>query len=801
MRSTFAFCLLVMVSASQLLAVDPSVPKSAASVKQAFSRQDARQVRSIAQSSQKLRSLGKQMLIVNPSVNTKARTSQAVQSVLRRPIDIARRQVPRTPSSDSVRKAATARLPQEYEIEPAFSRKPAPTLPASKDALKQVGRAKVPSKELAKQPAVKKDTVPSVVKSPLPPPPKTELPYRRINVAPADATRTPSLSPVSDPVGSAVRRTPDEGRVPPAPRSVFVADPIMDGQSMEALLESGTHPKGSPDSLVTRLTIVPADATNSVAEPATHTDQKIQFESDVPQLRVSTVGPNTLVVGKSGRYGITLINKSNFDAYDVQVRCSIPGWVDLDDHEASTGEVVNQLRDVVWLVKHVPARGEQTLNLDLTPTAGRAFELNVDISVQPSQTRKRIAIQEPKLALNLVGPESVVYGEFESWQIEVTNPGTGDANDVVLEVYSGSRKLESKALGSIAAGSSRNATLEIQAKEIGRHGLRLVATGNPLLRDELTDEFLCRRGRLSVSIAGSDLEYAGTATRYEVALQNDGDAATQNVLMNLELPSGVQYVSGLESPTVTAGGVSWVVSKVAVDQRLMFPIVLQLRDGGSHVMAVNASSTGDLEAAAKITTAAMTSADLKLKVSDPIGPQPSGETMSYEIEVFNQGSKAARQIEVIAVCAPELVPQDVDGNAHIKGGHIYFKPIAELPADHKVSFVVRTLATEAGAHAFRVIVKSYEPNQRLAIEESTQFYERKRVEPVVEVEESVLENEAVEETARRIQPLQRSRLTVPPPFSTKPEPATPRKSNRVVKPELIDLEVEEMAARSGSETR
>ncbi len=540
-------------------------------------------------------------------------------------------------------------------------------------------------------------------------PPVTD---RRINARPDSySVSKPLRQQVAPPVGT---------RATPAAQDVQTNNDVNSVELIDLMTVNAPAGMGSPTGLRTQLTVQPG-ATLTTTNPVTG---DVHFDSDVPQLRVRTVGPDTLIVGKSARYEITLNNKSNFDARDVQVRCSIPAWVKLDRYDSSIGLVATESQDLRWSVEHVPARGEQKLTLDLTPTAGKGFELHVDIAVQPAKTRKQITIQEPILSVDVSGPDSVVYNQTGQWQVLIENPGTGDANDVVLDIHSGSRHLESEYLGTIPAGGKRTATLELASKSVGKHSIRTSVKGSLGLNDEHKSDFICRRGELSINVTGSDIEYAGAFTDYQVTVANQGNAVAKNVLVSLELPPGVQYESGLLAPVLTEGSVSWVANELPVGESQDYRVRLKIARGGIHKIVATASNTDDLSAKSAVETQAMISADLRLRVVDPVGPQALGTTCEYGIEVVNQGTDTAREIEIIAVCAPELEAVDVEGNAHIKGGHIYFKPLADLAADHKVSYTVRARATKPGTHTFRVIVKSYHPNMRLATEESTQFFDR-----------------------------------------------------------------------------
>lgn len=493
-------------------------------------------------------------------------------------------------------------------------------------------------------------------------------------------------------------------------------------------LDSFTVGSGISDSsaaaqgaIVASLRLAPG---NNGATIDNNRSKQIRFDSDVPQLRVSTEGPDTLVVGRAARYVITLTNLSSFEASDVAVKCSIPKWVDLESHQASSGDLGSRSPTLVWNVDNVSSNGNQKLALDLIPRAGRGFELNVDVAVQPTKSRKKITIKEPKLQLALQGPDNVVYGETGVWKLSIDNPGTGDANEVNVEIFSGSTKLCDAAVGSVVAGGNRELEMELSARATGVHPLRAVVTGSLGLRDNASTEFLVRRGLLTVGVTGSELEYAGSNTKYVVVVRNDGNAIAKNVLVNLTIPEGVTYLSGLEQFSRQPEGISWMVKEIPVGKELRFPLAMQIVTGGVHELGVTATTVDNLAASHSIVTQSEIAADLKLEVIDPSGPRPIGTILEYEIHITNHGTDVANQIAAIAVCSPEVEAVDVSSNAAIKQGQIFFKPVESLKPGMKVVHRVKVRATKPGSHAFRVIVKCYDPDLRLASEETTRFFDR-----------------------------------------------------------------------------
>ena len=171
---------------------------------------------------------------------------------------------------------------------------------------------------------------------------------------------------------------------------------------------------------VSSMELLPAPHDRRSATNSVGTDSRdVQVSSEVPQMTVSTVGPDKLVVGRAAMYVIKLRNNSDFAASDIRVHASLPSWVQLRSHESSVGSVQSSRSGIVWNVDDISANQARELHVELVPRSGKPFDLNVDVAVQPQKAKTRITIEEPKVQVELHGHESVIYGESTPFRIEI----------------------------------------------------------------------------------------------------------------------------------------------------------------------------------------------------------------------------------------------------------------------------------------------------------------------------------------------------------------------------------------------
>ena len=382
----------------------------------------------------------------------------------------------------------------------------------------------------------------------------------------------------------------------------------------------------------------------------------VALNSQAPSLRVSTSGPETIVVGQPATYLVTLSSQGEVAAENITVRVALPPGVDLQATKATAGAV--DKKDILigdgrllWNIEQLPARAEESLSLVLVPQEGRGFDLSVDWSLQTRSSKTPITVQEPKLQLEFAGPDDLVFGETAAWTIAVANPGTGDAQDVNLEVYCGDDKLGSIKVGTLAAGADRTVDLKLQPNQVGAARFAAVAVAQRGLKAESVHAFLVRRGQLQIKLDGPSFEYAGDETLYHVRVGNMGNADAKDVTVCLSLPADTQYQGGLEAVDVSPQGVNWKIDCVAPGTESVFQVRCEFRHGGEQQLVANVSTPDQLSASDSVVTRVQAAADLKLEVLDPKGPRPVGTRTDYEIHVTNRGTDTARKVYVVAICA------------------------------------------------------------------------------------------------------------------------------------------------------
>ncbi len=456
-------------------------------------------------------------------------------------------------------------------------------------------------------------------------------------------------------------------------------------------------------------------------------DDQIRMSSSGPALRIDTVGPRSILIGKQATYSVTLSNVGNETAKDVFVRVELPEWVDVISSESSAG--VAQPQDgegsdqrLIWNVTQLAAQGRETLQLKVVPLKNRGFGLAIDWTVRPESSLAQIEVEEPQLELSVFGPKDILYGETAVYTIQLTNPGTGDATDVSVDFSYGAQNLPSKRVGTLAAGAQTEISVELTSRQAGTLPVSAIATGSNGLRASAAEEVLVRRANLELTVIGSQRKFAGGVGTYEVHVRNTGNATATDVLAKVLLPSGGKFIAGSDLTPANQGFIKRV-GPLAPNAERVFTLQCQLTTPGDNRLEVHAEAESELAASGSFVTRVDALADLKLRVNDPQGPTAVGTKSTYEITVENRGSKAAEDVKVIAQFSEGVEPVRAQGSvAEIVPGQVLFQAIPRIGPGEQIKLTIMAVADRAGNHRFRVETTSSEPETRLVAEESTHYF-------------------------------------------------------------------------------
>ena len=522
-----------------------------------------------------------------------------------------------------------------------------------------------------------------------------------------DPAGAPNLAPASP-----------EPEASPATAETFVPPaPVPDTQS--AGMRSSRRNVVNPEDLM-------------VPEPTAKSADNVLFKRQSPLLSVETTGPRTVVIGKEAVYTVTLSNGGDVAAQDLVIGVKIPDWTDVVGSQSSAGTTRPSSADgsepFQWRLPRLEAHGKETLALRLVPRKGRPFDLNVQWTFSPIASQTMVDVQEPKLVMNIAGPDEVLFGQSKLYRLTLSNPGTGKAENVAIDLWpvgNASAAPTRHPLGTLRAGESKVVELELTARQGGTVTIHAGASADPGLKTEATQEVLVRRAAVAVAIDGAKSRYAGTVAGYTIKVSNPGNAPAENVRVTAALPPEAKFTSATQGGQWKGdlGKVIWNLPTLRPGEEQVLELRCTLSAPGANKLQVMSNATGDLNDMADIVTNVEALADLKLEVSDPSGPTAVGDEMVYELRVRNRGTKSADSVGVVAYFSEGIEPISAEGGTcDIANGVVAFRPLATLAVGGEVVYRIHAKAEKTGKQVFRTEVECGTLGTKLVSAEEAMIY-------------------------------------------------------------------------------
>ena len=458
----------------------------------------------------------------------------------------------------------------------------------------------------------------------------------------------------------------------------------------------------------------------------------VLLTNTAPAITFETTGPRTIIIGQRSDYTVRIINVGRVDAKNVMVNVKMPAWAEVNSTSASQGAAVADSSNgadskVTWEIERLAAGASETLSLGLIPRDSRPIDLAVGWSFAPKHSSAQIVVQEPMLRMDIHGPSEVRFGETATFTVTLSNPGTGDASNVVLNLMptSQQRVAGSREIGVLKAGERKSVDIELTAHRAGRLKVRAMAQARGGLRDEANQEVVVRRANLEMAVMGPPRNYAASVAVYKVRIENVGDAVAENAMAVATLPAGASFLSGSDGATYDPerGQVTWRVGTLQPSVARVLEMNCELHTSGENRMDVHCEADMDLSVAKSVTTHVEALADLKLYVNDPKGAIAVGESSVYEVRVENRGTKAAEMVQVVGYFSDGIEPTTIRGvRGDVATGQVVLDPIDSIAAGQQVVFQIYAKASRPGNHVFRAELQCSTPETRLAAEEWTKYY-------------------------------------------------------------------------------
>lgn len=445
-------------------------------------------------------------------------------------------------------------------------------------------------------------------------------------------------------------------------------------------------------------------------------------------LVVEKRGPREARIGQPCRFAVRIRNTGGADAENVTLTDQVPAGAQL----ISTNPTAQQEGDrLVWRLGSIPAGATRTVEMRIEPTRegplGSVARVTMDTAASASTVCTR-----PQLAVRMSAPRSVLLGEEQMVTIELHNPGTGAATNVMLSEdvpaalrHPAGAELEFE-VGTLEPGETRRIDLRMTAAAAGRvqNLVTVVADGD--LRAEESVEFEIVAPSLAVTIDGPKRRYLESQASYTIGVDNPGTAPARDVRLVTQLPRGMEFVraNNLGEYDATTHSVYWSLAELPEGERGEVQLVAMPVAAGEHTLKVASEAGAGLKAAQAHRVQVEGVASLAFEVRDLQDPIAVGDEAVYEIRVLNEGTKAATgvNVRVESPAGMRVVAAQGETGARTSDGRAEFAPLERLEPGEKVAYRVRIAGLEAGDQRVTVLVDADDLTRPIRREESTRVY-------------------------------------------------------------------------------
>ncbi len=445
-------------------------------------------------------------------------------------------------------------------------------------------------------------------------------------------------------------------------------------------------------------------------------------------ISIQKLVPPEIQVGRRCTFAIRVRNTGQRTAQNVQIRDEIPLGTELVGTAPQATVSGSQL---VWDLGSLSVGEERLVEMELLPTEEREIGSVATVTLAAQASAKALCTR-PQLALRLTTKPQVLAGKQHLVQIELSNPGSGDATGVMLletipvgVSHEAGPALEFE-IGTLAAGETRRMELILTAEQAGKVTNVMTAQADANLRVEATCEFEVLAPDLKVSVEGPKRRYLERPATYRVSINNPGTATAKDIQLTTKLPKGLQFVGAdnLGEYNSATHSVQWSLAELPANERGVVELTALPIEAGEQILQVSTSASQGLEDRADKRVLVEGITALTFEVSDSEGLIEVGGKTTYEIVVANQGSKTATNVQVVAIMPPGLRALSGQGDSQhtVQGDRIMFSPLPQLAPKGETTFRIQAQGTRPGDQRVRVMIQSDDLQQPITKEVNTRVY-------------------------------------------------------------------------------
>ena len=449
-----------------------------------------------------------------------------------------------------------------------------------------------------------------------------------------------------------------------------------------------------------------------------------------PGITVQWVRRGEFNVGQECDIDLVVQNTSKSAVRSVMTEAIIPDGLELVEAKPPAMEGSEM---PTWTFGELKPGETRTVAMKVIPRQRGDVRLDAFVRMT-GVSSSEFSVQEPMISVEVSGPETVEVGQQAGYVVKVSNPGTGLANNVViqaaipegLEHRSGS--ILSIDIGTLNAGESRQAKLSLTAVKGGVQDVAVRAIASGDLTDETTATVTVAEPQLKIAINGPEEQLAGRTSDYRMSVSNAGGVPSENVRAKYRIPEGFEFVSANRGGkySKTDHSIEWFVGTLQPDESSDFSLTLRATEPGELLHQAGVISEHGQVTMCDYNTVVEGMAALDLKIVSSSKDLSKGDEITWEVHIRNTGSREASNVGMSCELPSGIKLVDAEGpSEHIaENGVMVFRSLPAIAPDEEIVYSIRATCLREGNHRLRLRVASESISEPLIGEESATVVER-----------------------------------------------------------------------------
>jgi uncharacterized repeat protein (TIGR01451 family) len=508
-----------------------------------------------------------------------------------------------------------------------------------------------------------------------------------------DPGTPPAPAPSTDdpPPKSKLKLTSKPGTPANPPQPIEIAPLDLPSRPADAKRDEDVEPAQTPPA-------APADEVNPLG-PAKETPGQPTPTTDAPApdpfvLRADQVkaGPNAVALSVEVQAPTTfnvqlpmtlqfhVRNTGKGDAFGVRVRYALADGLEYLDSEPKETRRDGPL--LYWQLETLPKGNERVIKVRVRPTTVGNFDHAATVSLMTGG-RASTLVKKPELKLEMAASPTprVLRGQPVLFTINITNPGTGPARDVVLKAHlspglkhdAGQEiELPLADLGRKTLGPGEHEVVELEVGSVveGEQSCEVVAASSDVPAPATARQAVTIvEPKLSLKLNGPTLRFPDTVAVYQLTVVNPGTAVARKVRIFANVPSGGRLESLPEGATWDRSNrwLSWKLAELEPNRPVVLSFAVKMGGIQFYKVEAQADAAGDLKVNEHFSTSVTGMPDVRFTISEPRRVIDVGQATTFEVRVKNHGTKEAGHLNLKGKVSEHLQIEEVtgaDGSSH-----------------------------------------------------------------------------------------------------------------------------------------